>query len=114
MNIKKIYFDMRMGQAVIFPIISMINFIIISYSLTDIGSMISMQIYMPTVIITMVIVLIVIGSMFRKKQQATDISVVYENNVEFIKDMDALMSGDKTKINARQEYHKKVLKRHTK
>lgn len=114
MNVKKIYFDMRIGQSVVFPVLAMINFIIISYSLTDISKMVSMEIYIPAVIAGMALVLIAIGGVFRRKQQSTDFTVAYENNPEFIKDMDALMSGDPSKIKARQDYHHDVLKRHQK
>jgi general stress protein CsbA len=105
---------MRIGQSVFFPVMGMINFIIISYSLTDISKYVSMEYYVPIVIIGLVTGLIGIGSMFRKKQQSTDFTISYENNPEFIRDMDALMSGDPSKIKARQEYHHKVLKRHSK
>jgi len=114
MNFKKIYFDMRIGQSVFFPIMAMINFIIISYSLTDISNIVPMEYYVPIVISTLVISLILIGSVFRKRQHATDVTIAYENNPEFIRDMEALMSGDPDKIKARQDYHNEVLRRHSK
>lgn len=114
MNIKRIYFDMRTGQTVFFPVMGMINFIIISYSLTEIGEILPIEYYIPIVVIVLVLSLIAIGSIFRKNQHSTDTTMIYENNPEFIRDMEALMSGDPSKIKARQDYHREVLKRHTK
>ena len=112
MNIKRIYFDMRMGQSVVFPVLAMINFIIISYSLTDIASIMPMEMYVPIVISALILLLIAIGGIFRRKQQSTDYTVAYENNPEFIKDMNAMLSGDPKLIKERLDRHQEILKKH--
>ena len=103
MNVKRIYFDMRMGQSVVFPIIAMVNFIIISYSLTSIGDVLPMRFYVPTVIASLVCVLILIGNVFRHRQQSTDYELAYERNYEMLRDIHALLSQDPDEIAARKK-----------
>lgn len=110
MRIKRLYYDLRQGQSVIFPIVSLVNFIIISYSLTNITNLIPFRFYIPIVVITMIVSLIVIGNVFRKKQQSTDFALSYEQNTELVRTLDAILSQDKDKINERIVYHKKILK----
>lgn len=85
MKIKKIYHDLRIGQSVIFPVLAMVNFVIISYSLTPIADVIPIYLYMPLVIISVIMLLIVVGNQFRHKQQPTDFTLAYEKNIPFVR-----------------------------
>lgn len=112
MKIKRLYFDLRMGQAVIFPIIAMVNFMIISYSLTTVDEFIPIHFYIPIVISLLLVALVVVGNTFRHRQQSTDFTLTYENNVELIKTLNAIMSGNQFDIQNRIKYHNDILMRH--
>lgn len=103
---------MRLGQGVVFPIISMINFIIISYSLTSVGDVMPLEYYIPIVVSVLVLSLVAIGNMFRHRQMGTDHTMVYENNPEMVKTLLALLSQEKDAVDERITYHKSVLKKH--
>lgn len=106
--LKKLYYDMRVGQTVVFPVISMVNFIIISHSLTSLG-MIPSYLYVPLFISAMATALVVIGHFFRKTQQSTEFELIYEKNTEMIKTLDAILSQDPQKIKERMDYHKRII-----
>lgn len=85
--IKQIYYDMRLGQVVLFPVLSLVNFVIISYSLTEIGQKIPIEIYIPAMILCVIVTMIILGKQFRKRQQSTDLTTLYQNDIEMRKDM---------------------------
>ena len=58
--LKQLYHKIRLGQSVIFPVLSMINFLIISYSLTTIKDVIPIYIYIPIFAIILISILIML------------------------------------------------------
>ena len=82
---KRRYTDVRNGMLVIFPIINAINFIIIAYKLTAIQNFISLELFAVLLIGFLLLTFALIGLLFRKHQQNTDLTMLYENNIPQIR-----------------------------
>lgn len=81
-SFKRRFLDMRQGQNIIFPLISMTNFIIIASSLTTILELIPLWLFIILFVGLIISALVVIGYFFRKIQQPTDFKLFYEKNTE--------------------------------
>lgn len=95
--IKELYHKIRLGQAVVFPIISMINFIIISYSLTTIKDVIPIHIYIPIFAVILISMLMMIGSIFHNKQQSTDFNMNFRKQTNLIKSIRLMLESQSSK-----------------
>ncbi len=99
----------------VFPILSLVNFIIISHSLTDIKDVISIHMFGILFGALLLVVLTVIGVIFKKYQHETDLTVCYENNTSQLRfNLFVLQSIAKhdiynDKIKDEIEYIKKLL-----
>ena len=93
MMIKEIYHKIRLGQSVVFPVISMINFIIISYSLTMIKDIIPIHFYIPIFAVALISILMVIGSIFHNKQQSTDFNMNFRKQTHLIKSIRLMLES---------------------
>jgi hypothetical protein len=97
MTIKELYHKIRLGQTVVFPIISMVNFIIISYSLTMIKDIIPIQVYIPIFAVALISVLMIIGSIFHNKQQSTDFNMNFRKQTYLIKSIRLMLESQTNK-----------------
>ncbi len=107
--LKRRYSDMKYAIGVIAPIIAYSNFILIAYNFTDLKNIIPFYIFAPLFSIGLVIMLTLIGKVFRKKQLATDITLIYEQSVESARtarvSMEfAVLLGKKLGLEPTQEY----------
>ncbi|MGH1521105.1 MAG: hypothetical protein ACRBB2_01855 [Nitrosopumilus sp.] len=91
--IKELYHKVRLGQSVVFPVISMINFIIISYSLTMIKDIIPIHFYIPIFAVALISILMVIGSIFHNKQQSTDFNMNFRKQTNLIKSIRLMLES---------------------
>ena len=110
MTIKELYHKIRLGQAVVFPVISMVNFIIISYSLTTIKEVIPIHFYIPIFAVALISILMIIGSIFHNKQQSTDFNMNFRKQTHLIKSI-RLMLESQTNKTAETENWVKELKK---
>lgn len=97
MMIKELYHKIRLGQSVVFPIISMINFIIISYSLTTIKDVIPIHLYIPIFAAVLISILMVVGSIFHNKQQTTDFNMNFSRQTNLIKSIRLMLESQLNK-----------------
>ena len=97
MKIKEFYHKIRLGQAVVFPVLSMINFIIISYSLTTIKDVIPIHFYIPIFAVALISMLMVIGSIFHNKQQSTDFNMNFRKQTNLIKSIRLMLESQLNK-----------------
>ncbi len=110
MKIKELYNKMRLGQAVIFTIISMTNFIIISYSLTMIKDFIPIHIYIPIFAVALISILMVIGSIFHNKQQSTDFNMNFSRQTNLIKSIRLMLESQSNKTPETETWIKELEK----
>ena len=110
MMIKEIYHKIRLGQAVIFPVIAMVNFIIISYSLTTIKDVIPIYVYIPIFAAVLITMLMIIGGIFHNKQQSTDFNMNFRKQTSLIKSI-RLMLESQSNITPETETWIKELKK---
>jgi hypothetical protein len=110
MMIKELYHKIRLGQSVVFPIISMINFIIISYSLTTIKDIISIHIYIPIFAVALISALMVIGSIFHNKQQTTDFNMNFSKQTNLIKSIRLMLESQSNKTPETETWIKELKK----
>jgi 2-polyprenyl-3-methyl-5-hydroxy-6-metoxy-1,4-benzoquinol methylase len=82
MNLKKRYLDLRQGYGQFGFLLGIVNFIILTHSLTSIGETIPMWLFAIIVVSIMLFCLSIIGAMFRKKQMSTDIDQAFFRSVE--------------------------------
>lgn len=115
--VKTQYTDSRLGMAVLSPVLSISNFILIAYNFT-IFKIISFEIFIPFFAVFLILLTVIIGKIFRKHQQATDNALGYEQNKEMVKThllvIEALenLSNDtmKFRLKPRIEYLRSLLK----
>ena len=79
---KRRYVDIRMAATLVSPIIAFGNFLLLAYNFTVIKEAIPFHLFVPLFIFSVVAFLVVTGRLFRKKQQATDITLAFERSVE--------------------------------
>lgn len=79
------YTKFRFGMGIVFPIISMINFIIISFTLLNLESVIKIEYYVPLVAISIVMSLLSVGQIFHKFQVETDQKLLFVKQKYMIK-----------------------------
>ncbi len=107
---KELYHKMRLGQSIVFPIISMINFIIISYSLTTIKDIIPIHIYIPIFAICLISVLMIIGNIFHNKQQSTDFNMNFKKQTNLIKSIRLILESQANKTSETKSWIKELEK----
>ena len=110
MMIKELYHKMRLGQSVVFPVLSMINFIIISYSLTTIKDIIPIHFYIPIFAIVLISMLMVIGSVFHNKQQSTDFNMNFRKQTHLIKSIRLMLESQLNKTPETETWIKELKK----
>ena len=110
MMFKEIYHKIRLGQSVVFPIISMINFIIISYSLTMIKDVIPIYFYVPIFSIVLISMLMMIGSIFHNKQQSTDFNMNFRKQTFLIKSIRMMLETQLNKTSETETWIKELKK----
>lgn len=93
LNFKILYHNLRLGQVVVFPVLSMINFLIISYSLTDIQNYLPIEIWIPVVGITLVLLLVGIGSVFKKTQMTTEVNENFFRQTNLVKTLRMILES---------------------
>lgn len=79
---KRRYTDVRFALAVFAPIIAYSNFILIAYNFTDIKDILPFYLFAPVFTIGLIILLGIVGILFRTKQQSVDLTLGYERSVE--------------------------------
>ncbi len=110
MKIKELYHKIRLGQSILFPVISMINFIIISYSLTTIKDMIPIHFYIPILAVVLISMLMVIGSIFHSKQQSTDFNMNFRKQTHLIKSIRLMLESQLNKTSETETWIKELKK----
>ena len=80
MQLKRLYYDMRLGQSMVFPLIAAINFVIISYTLLELDRVIPIHVYIPLIATGLLFGLVITGNKLRKRQLSTDTGLVYEQS----------------------------------
>ena len=110
MTIKELYHKIRLGQAIVFPVISMVNFIIISYSLTMIKDVIPIHFYIPVFAIVLISMLMVIGSIFHNKQQSTDFNMNFRKQTYLIKSIRLMLESQSNKTPETETWIKELEK----
>ena len=110
MKIKELYHKIRLGQAVVFPVLSMINFIIISYSLTAIKDVIPIHFYIPIFAVALISMLMVIGSIFHSKQQSTDFNMNFRKQTHLIKSIRLMLESQLNKTPETEMWVKELKK----
>ncbi len=108
--IKELYHKMRLGQSVVFPVLSMINFIIISYSLTTIKDVIPIHFYIPIFTVVLISMLMVIGSIFHNKQQSTDFNMNFRKQTHLIKSIRLMLESQLNKTPETETWIKELKK----
>ncbi len=108
--IKELYHKIRLGQAVVFPVISMINFIIISYSLTTIKDVIPIYLYIPIFSIVLISMLMMIGGIFHNKQQSTDFNMNFRKQTHLIKSIRLMLESQSNKTSETETWIKELEK----
>ena len=108
--IKEVYHKIRLGQAVVFPVLSMINFIIISYSLTTIKDIIPIHFYIPIFAVALISMLMVIGSIFHNKQQSTDFNMNFRKQTSLIKSIRLMLESQPNKTPETETWIKELKK----
>ena len=110
MTIKEFYHKIRLGQSVVFPVLSMINFIIISYSLTTIKDVIPIHFYIPIFAVVLISMLMVIGSIFHNKQQSTDFNMNFRKQTHLIKSIRLMLESQLNKTPETETWIKELKK----
>ncbi len=110
MMIKELYHKIRLGQSVVFPVISMINFIIITYSLTTIKDVIPIHFYIPIFAVVLISMLMVIGSIFHNKQQSTDFNMNFSRQTNLIKSIRLMLESQSNKTSETETWIKELKK----
>jgi len=97
MNLKVIYHNFRIGQVAIYGILTLVNFVVITFSLTDIKDQIPLFLYVPIILSLVVIASIFTGKHFKKIQLKTDSNEIFRHSPELIKTLRLVLEGqDKT------------------
>ena len=110
MTIKELYHKIRLGQSVVFPVLSMINFIIISYSLTTIKDIIPIHFYIPIFALALISMLVVIVGIFHSKQQSTDFNMNFRKQTHLIKSIRLMLESQLNKTPETETWIKELKK----
>jgi hypothetical protein len=110
MAIKEFYHKIRLGQSVVFPVLSMMNFLIISYSLTTIKDVIPIHVYIPIFAVILISMLMMIGSIFHNKQQSTDFDMNFRKNKNMIKSIRLMLESQSNKTPEAETWIKELKK----
>lgn len=110
MDLKIIYHNLRIGQVTIFPLLSMINLIIITYSLTDITKHLPFHVYAPLLVIVLVMAFIIIGKFFKGRQLSTDQNEIFRKQTELIKTLRLILESQE--LTRKNEAWIRVLKKY--
>lgn len=110
---KRRYTDIRYAIGILAPIFAYTNFILLAYNFTELKNILPFYLFAPMFSIGMIILLVYVGLLFRKKQQATDITLAYERSVEGNRtariSMEHIMElGEKLGVKPTQEYIDRV------
>ena len=108
--LKQVYHKIRLGQSVIFPVLSMINFLIISYSLTTIKDIIPIYVYIPIFAIILISILMIIGNIFHNKQQSTDFNMNFSKQTSLIKSIRLMLESQPNKTSETEAWIKELEK----
>ena len=108
--IKELYHKMRLGQAAVFPVLSMINFIIISYTLTTIKDVLPIHFYIPIFAVALISMLIIIGSIFHSKQHSTDFNLNFTKQTSLIKSIRLMLESQSNKTPETEVWIKELKK----
>jgi hypothetical protein len=92
-NLKRRYFDMRIGAVTIAPMMQMGNFLMLSY--LTINNVIPIYIFAPLFIVGVIFSFTLIGNKFRKVQTSTDINMQYEKATENAKTQYMILCAQK-------------------
>ena len=79
------YFDSRFGMVVLAPLLSISNFVLLSYNFTKISDILPLRYFAPAFIAIFIVSVILVGKTFRKHQLSTDSALAYEQNKEDLK-----------------------------
>ncbi len=109
--LRRKYADMRFGQGIVFPIISMINFLIISINLTTILKIFLLWLFIIMFIFLISFALIFIGYLFRKFQLPIDFKLGYERSIEGAKTDRIILDGILTIIDKSSSVYPELMKR---
>jgi len=93
MNLKIIYHNFRVGQVAIYGILTMINFVIISHTLTVVKYYIPLSVYVPMILIAVVLLAIMTGKYFKKIQLGTDSNEVFRHSPELVRTLRLILEG---------------------
>ena len=108
--LKQLYHKIRLGQSVIFFFFSIINFLIISYSLTTIKDIIPIYIYIPIFAIILISILMIIGNIFHNKQQSTDFNMNFSKQTSLIKSIRLMLESQPNKTSETKAWIKELEK----
>ncbi len=76
--IKRRYYDLRQAWGLIAPIFGYINFVLIFYNFSGLKDSVSIEYFAIFFSIGAVVVALLVGNTFRKKQYTTDLNLSYE------------------------------------
>ena len=92
-RIKRRYLDFRFGQQTIGPVLQISNFMMLAY--LTINEYISIWVFAPLFVITILITHTIIGNKFRHHQQPTDLNLGYEKSTQAGKTVHIWMESNK-------------------
>lgn len=98
LNLKIIYHNFRVGQVAIYGIMTMINFVIISHTLTIVKYHIPLSVWVPLVMVGVIIISIFIGKHFKKIQLGTDTNELFRHSPELLYTLRLILEGQEPNI----------------
>ena len=112
-KIKRNFVDMRLAWGLVAPLIALSNFILLFYNFTDLKDKIPFDYFLLGFGVLSVVILIVIGKIFRKNQLSTDINLAYEQSTEHVRtqriEMEAIKEiANKMQISLPFEFFQRV------
>lgn len=72
----------------------MVNFVIITYSLTGIKDQISLEIYVPIILFIVILTSILTGKHFKKIQLGTDTNELFKHSPDLVKTLRLILEGN--------------------
>jgi hypothetical protein len=98
MNLKVIYHNFRVGQVAIYGVLTMINFVIISHTLTVVKYIIPLSVWVPLVMLGVILTSIIVGKQFKKIQLGTDSNEVFRHSPELMKTLRLILEGQEKTV----------------
>jgi len=77
-KVKRNYSDFRIGLPIIAPLLAISNFVLLAYNFTDLKDMMPIEIFGIIFATGFVSLMVLMGKVFRKKQQSTDFDLQFE------------------------------------